>query len=155
MRPCAMVLAACLALAISAIAGCGGPQASRAKAHAGETKAPGAEPKTAAQAAGTNREGPAPAEPAAPTAPGSKPESPAAPSAEPPKPVVNLETPVPLVKMPTLPVAYTWQAGDNLFLVARRFYGDGRLWPRIVEANRQIQGLVEIPPGTVITIPAR
>jgi outer membrane protein assembly factor BamB/LysM repeat protein len=32
---------------------------------------------------------------------------------------------------------YTVQAGDTLFSIAQRFYGDGRHFPRIMEANKQ------------------
>ncbi|MCX5671657.1 MAG: hypothetical protein NTU94_10105 [Planctomycetota bacterium] len=74
---------------------------------------------------------------------------------EPPRPVVTVETPAPREKTSALPAAYTWQAGDRLFLVARRFYGDGRLWTKIVEANQAIQTMSEIPVGTVLLIPAR
>lgn len=74
---------------------------------------------------------------------------------EPPRPVVTVETPAPREKTSALPATYTWQAGDRLFLVARRFYGDGRLWTKIVEANEAIQTMSEIPVGTVLLIPAR
>jgi nucleoid-associated protein YgaU len=74
---------------------------------------------------------------------------------EPPRPVVTIETPAPREKTSALPATYTWQGGDRLFLVARRFYGDGRLWTKIVEANKAIQTMSEIPVGTVLLIPAR
>jgi nucleoid-associated protein YgaU len=151
MKPYAILLAACLALAIPATAGCGGPLAKQGQAALGEAKTPGAATNLGTRpSAGANAEEPARAEPPAP-----KPETPARPPAEPPRPVVNLETPALLLKTPALPATYTWGAADRLYLVARRFYGDGRLWPKIVEANRHIQSLVEIPPGTVITIPAK
>jgi nucleoid-associated protein YgaU len=50
------------------------------------------------------------------------------------------------------PTQYTVQKGDTLYGLARRFYGDGKLWLRIAEAN---PGLSEknFPAGRSITIP--
>lgn len=48
---------------------------------------------------------------------------------------------------------YTVQKGDNLWNIARKFYGDGSKYPRIVSAN-SIKNPQLIYPGTVLTIPA-
>ena len=62
----------------------------------------------------------------------------------------------PTPQAPRGPVTYTWQAGDTLPAVARRFYGDGTLWPRLVQANRdRLQNLTDIPAGTVFVIPPK
>jgi nucleoid-associated protein YgaU len=46
-------------------------------------------------------------------------------------------------------------AGDTLWQIAQRFYGDGSLWPTIYEANRAVIGSNPniIRPGQVLTIP--
>ena len=50
---------------------------------------------------------------------------------------------------------YTVKAGDTLWAISERFYGEGSQWSRIHEANR---GLIQDPdliqPGWVLTIPA-
>jgi len=79
-------------------------------------------------------------------------------------PAVEVETPssVPPAA-PVTPVTpavgaqtYTMQAGDTLYGLARRFYGDGKLWPRIVDANQgQIRDITAIPVGTVLRIPPK
>ena len=49
---------------------------------------------------------------------------------------------------------YAVESGDTLFGIARRFYGDGNLFPRIFEANRdQIHDPDLIFPGNVLRIP--
>ncbi|NLT17092.1 MAG: LysM peptidoglycan-binding domain-containing protein [Clostridiales bacterium] len=52
--------------------------------------------------------------------------------------------------------AYTVKAGDTLYSIARRFYGDGNGWTRIYEANR---GLLAAPgsleTGMELTVPAK
>jgi len=149
-------VALCLAGVLSCVFGCaGGSQADRRQPPAAAPKATAQAPR--AETAPAVQEA-APPEPAPPVptpqvtagadAPGPAP-------GEPPKPVVIIETPPPREKTPAFPATYVWQPGDKLFLVARRFYGDGRLWPKIVEANKAIQDLVEIPAGTVLVIPAR
>src|ERR1700730_15781484 len=51
---------------------------------------------------------------------------------------------------------YTVEAGDSLFSIAQRAYGNGTDWPIIYEANRQAIGpnpnVIHI--GEVLTIPA-
>jgi len=49
---------------------------------------------------------------------------------------------------------YTVQDGDNLSRLARRFYGDATLWPRIQEANVDVlNGSVTLRAGQVLRIP--
>ncbi len=54
-----------------------------------------------------------------------------------------------------VPTTYTVVAGDTLWQIAQRFYGDGSLWPTIYEANRAVIGSNPniIRPGQVLTIP--
>lgn len=49
---------------------------------------------------------------------------------------------------------YTIMPGDTLSAIAQRFYGDGALFPRIFEANRdQVSNPNMIFPGQVLRIP--
>lgn len=49
---------------------------------------------------------------------------------------------------------YTVVAGDSLSKIAKRFYGDASLWPRLHEANRdQITNPDLIHPGQRLKIP--
>jgi len=73
--------------------------------------------------------------------------------------VTEVETP-PQPGMPPAPSAgsqtYTMKAGDTLYGVARRFYGDGKLWTKILEANKgKIRDVSDIPIGTVLVIPPK
>ena len=57
---------------------------------------------------------------------------------------------------PTGSQTYTMKAGDTLYGVARRFYGDGKLWTKIFEANKdKIRDVADIPVGTVLAIPPK
>ena len=51
---------------------------------------------------------------------------------------------------------YTVQAGDTLFLIAQKFYGDGNLWQLIYETNRAALGPDpnQLQVGMVLVIPA-
>jgi len=50
---------------------------------------------------------------------------------------------------------YTVVAGDSLSKIAKRFYGDAKLWRRIFEANRdQIENPDLIRPGQKLKIPS-
>jgi len=50
--------------------------------------------------------------------------------------------------------SYTVAKGDSLSRIAKRYYGDGNLWNRIYEANReQIRDPDLIYPGQVLRIP--
>lgn len=52
------------------------------------------------------------------------------------------------------PRSYTVVSGDCLWNIAQRFYGNGVLWPRIFDANRdKIKNPDLIYPGQVFTIP--
>ncbi len=49
---------------------------------------------------------------------------------------------------------HTVQAGDTLFSVARRYYGDGDKFVELYRANRQaLKAPDALPPGLVLTIP--
>ncbi len=51
---------------------------------------------------------------------------------------------------------YPMKAGATLYGVARRFYGDGKLWTKILEANKdKIRDVADIPVGTVLAIPPK
>ena len=51
---------------------------------------------------------------------------------------------------------YTMKAGDTLYSLARRFYGDGKLWTKIYEANKdKIRDVSDIPVGMVLVIPPK
>jgi len=48
------------------------------------------------------------------------------------------------------------QKGDTLYSLARRFYGDGKLWTKIADANKdKIRDVTSIPVGTVLTMPPK
>lgn len=47
---------------------------------------------------------------------------------------------------------YTWKAGDDLFSVALRIYGDAARWRELGDANG-IRDPRSIPPGRVLTLP--
>ncbi|MFO3706379.1 LysM peptidoglycan-binding domain-containing protein [Xanthomonas codiaei] len=50
----------------------------------------------------------------------------------------------------------TVQAGDSLSKIAKRHLGDGALWPRIFEVNRDtLQDPDKIFPGQVLHLPPR
>ena len=77
-------------------------------------------------------------------------------------PAVEVETPtspppaVPASPSTATPQTYTMQRGDTLYSLARRFYGDGKLWTRIADANKsKIRDVTDIPVGTVLTIPPK
>ena len=49
---------------------------------------------------------------------------------------------------------YTVKKGDSLWKIAKQFYGDGGLWSRIHDANRNvIKDPDRIQPGSVLRIP--
>lgn len=51
---------------------------------------------------------------------------------------------------------YTVEAGDTLWAIAEKYYGDGSAWPKIHEANRdRIEDPDLIRPGQVLRIPER
>lgn len=75
------------------------------------------------------------------------------PKAEPPKPEAAPEAP-PAPAAPEAPAArtYTVVAGDTLWAIAERFYGDGNKYPQIAEASG-IANPDLIHPGQELTIP--
>ncbi len=54
---------------------------------------------------------------------------------------------------PREPFSYTVQEGDSLWKIAKRFYGDGRKYKLILEANPGFD-LNKFKPGGTLTIPA-
>jgi nucleoid-associated protein YgaU len=49
---------------------------------------------------------------------------------------------------------YTVQAGDNLVDIARKFYGDGRRYESLYEANRRVMhNPTDLKPGMVLVVP--
>jgi len=74
-------------------------------------------------------------------------------------PMVEVEKPVPAV--PAVPAqpsgeTYAMKRGDTLYSLAKRFYGDGKLWTRIADANKdKIRDVTGIPVGTVLAIPPK
>ncbi|KPJ71461.1 MAG: hypothetical protein AMS14_09105, partial [Planctomycetes bacterium DG_20] len=84
------------------------------------------------------------------------------PAAVPATPTVEVETPAPAVPaVPAVPAqtvsdTYAVQRGDTLYGLARRYYGDGKLWTRIADANRdKFRDVTAIPIGTILVIPPR
>ena len=71
----------------------------------------------------------------------------------------EVETPTPAmaaVPAQTISDNYAMQRGDTLYSLARRYYGDGKLWTRIAEANRdKFRDVTAIPVGTVLVIPPK
>ncbi len=83
-------------------------------------------------------------------------------------PAAPTTTPPPAAGKTTLPVSaqaaqnplrpgqrtYTVQAGDNLVDIARKFYGDGRRYESIYEANRRVMhNPTDLKPGMVLVVP--
>lgn len=55
---------------------------------------------------------------------------------------------------PAAPRTYTVVAGDSLSKIAKKFYGDGKKWKPIFEANRDtVKNPDLIHPGQVLKIP--
>lgn len=70
-------------------------------------------------------------------------------------PVVEEMTPVP-VEPSGGAQTYTMKPGDTLYTLARRYYGDGKLWTKIFEANKdKIRDVHDIPVGTMLVIPPK
>lgn len=58
--------------------------------------------------------------------------------------------------VPAGATVYTIQKGDTLYSLAKRFYGDGKLWTKIAEANKdKVRDISSIPVGTSIVIPPK
>ena len=70
---------------------------------------------------------------------------------------VEVETPQAVTAVPAAGGdTYTMAAGDTLYRLAKRFYGDGKLWTKIHEANKdKVRDVYDIPVGTVLTIPPK
>lgn len=55
-----------------------------------------------------------------------------------------------------VPATYTVQKGDTLSSIARKFYGDQKMFKKIYEANKdKIKSPDNVPLGTVLTMPAK
>ncbi len=66
-----------------------------------------------------------------------------------------VKTPVKSAKA-ELPCEHMVRTGDNLWKISRRYYGSGKNWKKIYEANRsQIKKPEFLEPGTVLKIPAK
>lgn len=51
---------------------------------------------------------------------------------------------------------YTVQKGDTLYSLAKRYYGDGKLWTKIADANKdKIRDAQTLTIGSVLTIPPK
>ena len=107
---------------------------------------------------------PLPPPPPLPQAPDAAPVRPPTPPIGPPAPVQTVPAPAPPVAAPPPRQTYTVQSGDTLSAIARRFYGNALLWPKIYEANKATidaraaqagkpGGGSWIFPGTVLVIP--
>ena len=87
-------------------------------------------------------------------APEVKPAPEAKPAAEAPK---NEPAPVEVkeTKNTVPPCEHTVCTGDNLWKIARRYYGSGAKWKLILDANKaKIKKADFLEPGTVLSIPA-
>jgi nucleoid-associated protein YgaU len=97
-------------------------------------------------------------EPAAPIA-RPKMTHPEKPAVERPMPAPPIERPPVVIEKPPAPAGvqhYTVQKGDTLYSIAKRFYGEGKLKSRILEANRdkiKDENLIQV--GMVLTIPPK
>jgi len=49
---------------------------------------------------------------------------------------------------------YVWQSGDRVDMVAARQYGNPSLWWAIFDINPEIIDPTNIPPGTIVRLPA-
>lgn len=76
-------------------------------------------------------------------------------------PITTAEVETPTLATAAVPAQtisdnYAMQRGDTLYGLARRYYGDGKLWTRIAEANRdKFRDVTAIPVGTVLVIPPK
>ena len=76
-------------------------------------------------------------------------------AAEAPAKAEPVKTPVKSAKA-ELPCEHMVRTGDNLWKISRRYYGSGKNWKKIYEANRsQIKKPEFLEPGTVLKIPAK
>ncbi|MCX5654415.1 MAG: LysM peptidoglycan-binding domain-containing protein [Planctomycetota bacterium] len=103
-------------------------------------------------------------QPAAVAVPGGAAKSPVTVETMPPPPVakprpMTPEKPAgnnPPAADPAAGQSYEVKAGDTLYTLAKRFYGDGKLWTRIADANKdKIKDVSHIPIGTMLTIPPK
>ena len=82
-------------------------------------------------------------------------------SETPEAPLVVQETPAPapaatMTEPQEAATTYTVQRGDTLYSLAKRFYGDGKLWTKIADANKdKVRNVNAIPVGAVLTIPPK
>lgn len=65
--------------------------------------------------------------------------------------IITLATGKVRVNNSVLPRTYTVKKGDSLYKIARRFYGDGALWPTLYEKNAAtLSNPCLVPLGTVL-----
>ena len=65
--------------------------------------------------------------------------------------IITLATGKTRVNSSIMPRTYTVQAGDSLYKIARRFYGDGSLWEMLYEKNETtLAHPLLLPVGTVL-----
>lgn len=48
---------------------------------------------------------------------------------------------------------YSWQEGDRIDLIARRFYNDASVWWKIMDYNPEVINPMDIPVGTTLRLP--
>ena len=78
---------------------------------------------------------------------------PAAPAGQPPAPTKEVEAPA-AATAPTQVYTHIVKRGDTLTSIAKAYYGDGRKWKKIMEANRnRISDPGSISIGLKLTIP--
>lgn len=66
-----------------------------------------------------------------------------------------VEAPAARSGTPPSPKSYTVRAGDSMWAIAQRSYGDGAKWKNIYEANKKLVGANpnQLRPGQVLAIP--
>jgi LysM repeat protein len=52
-----------------------------------------------------------------------------------------------------VPMSYRVRKGDTLWLIARRKYGEGSLWPQVAAANNLSQNSSSLAPGNQLALP--
>lgn len=107
---------------------------------------PTKKPSFANVTSGSSSTGDAPRSPGTPTPPGPKPNFSNVRS--------GASSTAPILDAPGT-TTYVVQSGDSLSKIAKRHYGDAKLWPRIYEANLEVIGKNPdlIQPGQTLVLP--